>query len=279
MPVLDQILPCYNVDTYPVISLSMQTDEQRALLGAFVRRRRESMAGQDHVRRRRTPGLRREELAERAAISTTWVTWIEQGRAASPSAETLSRLANGLSLSAAEREYLFELAGRRDPVAPLPGNPGAAPSAIAALVSALAWPAYGLDPAWNLCCANAAARMLFAGLFDAGPSPNLLVYAFTHPAGKALLPDWENRVRRLLAEFRHDYGRNLNDPRVQRTVEWLCAHSPEFRESWESQSVLAREGGTRTFRQPDGQITGYTQHTLTDVERRDFRVVFLQPAG
>ncbi|MCJ2186010.1 helix-turn-helix transcriptional regulator [Novosphingobium beihaiensis] len=257
----------------------MQTDEQRDLLGAFVRQRRESMAPQGLARRRRTPGLRREELAERAAISTTWVTWIEQGRAVRPSAETLARLAEGLALSLAERRYLFELAGRRDPSAPGAGDAGAAPPSIAALVGSLAWPAYALDPAWSVCCANAAARTLFTGLFDEGPAPNLLVYAFTHPAAHALMPDWGTRVRRLLAEFRHDYSRTMRDPRVKATVEWLLANSPEFLESWENQSVLTREGGSRAFRGPDGGMAEYIQHTLADVERGDFRVVFLEPAG
>lgn len=257
----------------------MQTDEQRQLMGAFVRRRRESMAPQGHDRRRRTPGLRREELAARAAISATWVTWIEQGRAVSPSAETLARLARGLALSPAEREYLFELAGRRDPALRPPGDGSGTPAPIAALVGALAWPAYALDPAWNVCCANGAARDLFKGLFDADPAPNLLVYAFTHPAARDLMPDWNMRVRRLLAEFRHDYGRTVGDPRVRNTVEWLKANSASFLECWEDQTVLSREGGARLFRTAGGRAAAYVQHTLADVERGDFRVVFLEPAA
>lgn len=257
----------------------MQTDGQRELLGIFVRQRRESMAPQEQGRRRRTPGLRREELAARAAISTTWVTWIEQGRAVRPSAETLARLAHGLALSPAERDYLFELAARRDPAEPSAGNAGAAPSAVAALTGMLACPAYALDPAWNVCCANTAARELFVGMFDGTKAPNLLVYAFTHPAAQVLMPDRDIRVRRLLAEFRHDYSRNMQDPRVKATVEWLLANCRLFRECWEDQSVLLREGGTRSFRTPDGRVAEYIQHTLADVERGDFRVVFLQRAS
>lgn len=245
-------------------------------MGAFVRQRRESLAPEGNDRRRRTPGLRREELAARAAISSTWVTWIEQGRATRPSADTVSRLAKGLALSPAERDYLFELAGRRDPNGRAP-DPGVhAPAAIAALLDALAWPAYALDPAWNVCCANAPARALFTGLFD-DDRPNLLVYAFAHASARRLMPDWESRVRRLLAEFRRDYGRTMRDPQVRYTVEWLRENSPSFLECWEGQAVLAREGGARSFRSPDGQVTEYVQHTLADVERPDFRIVFLKP--
>lgn len=255
----------------------MQTDEQRELLGAFVRQRRESMVPEEYGRRRRTPGLRREELAARAAISTTWVTWIEQGRAVAPSAETLARLARGLALSPAERDYLFELAGRRDPEIQVKGLASAVPPAVIAAVEALNWPAYALDPAWNVCCANKAARNLFSGLFDEETEANLLVYAFTHPQARVLMPDWEARVRRLLAEFRHHYGRNMQDVRVKGTVERLLADSSRFRECWEDQSILAREGGSRIFRKVDGSMAEYTQHTLADVERGDFRLVFLQP--
>ncbi|MGH6744258.1 helix-turn-helix transcriptional regulator [Novosphingobium sp.] len=256
----------------------MRNEEQRRLLGAFVRTRRESMTPEGHDRRRRTPGLRREELAARAAIGTTWVAWIEQGRDVRPSAETLARLASGLSLSAAERDYLFSLAGRHDPVDPFADAGQAAPPAIAALVGEIAWPCYALDPAWTLCAANPAARQLFVGLFEDDPAPNLLRYVFTHPAARALLPDWNARAGRLLAEFRRDYSHGLADPRVQGVVQWLQEQSPEFRESWNAQTVLAREGGTRSFRHPDRGLLHFTQHTLADVERGDFRVVFLQPA-
>lgn len=256
----------------------MSTEAQRRLLGAFVRARREGLAPEGHGRRRRTPGLRREELAARAAIGTTWVAWIEQGREVHPSAETLGRLAGALSLSPAERDYLFSLAGRRDPADPFAAPREAAPPAITAAVAALPFPAYALDPAWSVCAANAAARRLFAGLFDSESAPNLLRYVFTHPAARTLLPDWQTRAMRLLAEFRRDYGRVMADPRVAAVLEWLQNHCPEFRAGWESQSVLAREGGARDFLHPEDGLLHFTQHTLADVEREDFRLVFLEPA-
>lgn len=256
----------------------MLEDEHRQLLGAFVRARRESIAPDTpERRRRRTPGLRREELAARAGISVTWVTWIEQGRPVCASAETLARLAEGLSLTEAERAYLFTLAARQDPRDPfLPATQ--APAAIAAMVEALPWPAYGLDPAWTVCCANAAARDLFVGLFDEEPA-NLLRYIFTHPMARALLPDWEERCHRVLAEFRRDYGRVLGDPRVAAMVDGLSANSEAFRAAWGRQKVLAREGGARLFQHPLRGDLRFTQHTLAEVERGDFRLVVLQPSA
>lgn len=257
----------------------MDTPEQRRLLGAFVRARREALTP-DAVsggRKRRTPGLRREELADRAGIGVTWVSWIEQGRPVRPSAETLARLAGALHLGRAERAYLFELAGRRDPANPFSGSGTDAPAAIGAMVSALPWPAYGLDPAWNLCCWNEPARRLLVGLFDEAEHCNLLRYVFTSADARALLPDWEERAGRLLAEFRADYGRNLADPRAKAVVDWLGERSHEFRSAWERQAVIDREGGLRRFDHPvDGPLV-FRQHTLCAHERADFKLVALEP--
>ena len=256
----------------------MMEDEQRKLLGAFVRARRESIAPDAPTRRRRTPGLRREELAARAGIGVTWVAWIEQGREVRASAETLARLADGLDLTRAERAYLFTLAARHDPADPFAQSLSEAPAAITALVEGLNWPAYALDAAWNVCCANAAARGLFVGLFGDEARPNLLRYIFTSPQARDLLPDWSERCDRVLAEFRRDYGRLVGDPRVAGVVAWLRENSEAFRTAWDRQSVLARAGGLRLFRHPDQGALRFTQHTLADVERGDFRLVVLQPA-
>ena len=256
----------------------MMDEKQRRLLGTFVRARRESIAPDAPTRRRRTPGLRREELAARAGIGVTWVAWIEQGREVRASAETLARLADGLNLTRAERAYLFTLAARHDPADPFSGAPAEAPPAITALVQGLAWPAYGLDAAWNVCCANAAARHLFVGLFDGEDQPNLLRSIFTCPPARALLPDWADRCHRVLAEFRRDYGRVLGDPRVASVVAWLRENSEVFRTAWDRQSVLAPGGGLRLFHHPDDGPLRFTQHTLAEVERGDFRLVVLDPA-
>ena len=93
----------------------MLDPDQRRLLGAFVRAHRERMQPTAAAGRRRTSGLRREELAARAGISATWCTWIEQGRPVQASPEALGRIAHALALSRAERAYLFDLAGRLDP--------------------------------------------------------------------------------------------------------------------------------------------------------------------
>ncbi|WP_457108414.1 helix-turn-helix transcriptional regulator [Methylobacterium sp. P5_C11] len=257
----------------------MITDAQRRLLGRFVRSHRERIAPDLPGRRRRTPGLRREELAARAGIGVTWCAWIEQGRDVSVSPGTLSRLAIALALTPAERAYLFELAGRRDPDAPPSVAASPAPEAITALVDALACPAYGLDRQWNACCWNAAAERLFADWLGHGRPKNLLRYTFLAPSARDLLPDWRERARRVLAEFRADYARLIDDPGLNGLIATLKTESELFASEWEAQSVMAREGGSRAFRHPeDGPLT-YTQHTFSPAERPDYKLVTLVPCA
>lgn len=255
----------------------MNDDGQRSLLGAFIRARREAMEPLGSGRRR-TPGLRREELAARAGISATWCAWLEQGREVRASTHALSRLAHALVLTRAERAYLFELSGRHDPEAPPPTASAPAPPSLAAAVAAMACPAYGLDRFWNACCWNAAASELFVGWLDGGGRPSLLRFIFLDPAARHLVPDWEVRALRLLAEFRSDFGRGLNDPELTGMVANLIKESPLFARGWQRQAVLSREGGLRVFRGGNGELRRYDQHTLTPSDRPDHKLVMLIPA-
>jgi transcriptional regulator with XRE-family HTH domain len=257
----------------------MTPDEQRKLLGQFIRSHRERTSPDMVVRRRRTPGLRREELAARAGIGVTWCAWIEQGREIGVSSETLARLAKALALTPAERAYLFELAGRRDPAAPRSIPLSEAPEAVSALVRALPYPAYGLDRFWNACCWNGAAEHLFAGWLGEGCQRNLLRYTFTAPSAQALLPDWEQRARRLLAEFRADCARLLNDAALHDLVQRLSEESDLFAHEWEAQTVMAREGGLRAFLHPTDGPLSYAQHTFSPAERPDYKLVALVPSS
>lgn len=225
--------------------------------------------------RRRTPGLRREELAQRAGISATWCAWLEQGREVQASPHALSRLARALGLTRAERAYLFDLAGRHDPEEIAPAAP--VPPALLAAVAAISCPVYGLDRFWNVCCWNAAAQTLFATWLTPGRHPNLLRYIFTDPSARDFIPDWDTRALRLLAEFRADYSRGRHDPEMAGFVAELTAGSAEFARGWQRQSVLAREGGLRTFRGPDGVVLPFQQHTLVPPEQPDYKLVMLVP--
>ena len=250
---------------------------KRRLLGEFVRAHRERLAPAQTPGRRRTPGLRREELAVRARISATWCAWIEQGRDVQVSPQALSRLAAALDLTRAERSYLFELADRRDPDQPPPGLTLEAPASLVAAVEATMHPAYGLDGFWNACCWNAAAARLFKGWLSDGCQRNLLRFMFLDPAARKLIPKWKDRATRLLAEFRADYSRGLNDPRLREMVAALRQESPLFETAWHRQGVLDRESGLRAFTHPDDGPLRLTQHTFKPSERSDYKLVILTP--
>ncbi|HEX9169661.1 MAG TPA: helix-turn-helix transcriptional regulator [Roseiarcus sp.] len=227
--------------------------------------------------RRRTSGLRREELAARAGISVTWCTWIEQGRPVQASPDALDRIAQALSLSHAERDYLFELAGRVDPDGQSRSSPDAPPALIAA-VKAIKHPAYGLDRLWNACSWNEAARQLFHGWLDGDCQRNLLRYVFLEPSARVLIPAWKDRARRLLAEFRADFAHTFRDARVKTFVDALRAESPLFAEAWDEQAVQIREGGLRIFDHPRDGLLSFTQHTFAPSDRPDYKLVMLAPA-
>ena len=248
--------------------------DQRRLLGDFVRAHRERLQPAASGGRRRTPGLRREEVAQLGGISTTWYTWLEQGRDIALSPHALARLAGALRLSRPERAYLFELAGRRDPAAPAPAAGADAPPSLLAAVERLSDPAYGLDPLWNACCWNAAAGRLFEAWLR-GPERNLLRWIFLDEAARRLIDGFEDRARRVLAEFRADFSRSLNDPRMRALVEDLRAASPLFAAFWDEQGVLAREGGLRRFHHPQDGTVEFDQFTYVPADRPDCKLVLL----
>jgi transcriptional regulator with XRE-family HTH domain len=259
---------------------------QRRALGEFLRARRArltpAMVGLEPGLRRRTPGLRREEVAQLGALSPTWYSWIEQGREVSVSPAALARLARALRLSAAERAYLFELAAKRDPDSPAATDQDEMPPAVASAVDAIAVPAYVLDRTWTARAWNAAAARLFVGWLDrrdAGEQRNLLRFIFATPAARSFIADWEERARRVLAEFRADHGRHLDDPTLAALVDELRRTSAFFDRVWREQGVTGREGGERRFNHPTDGPLRYEQVTFTLASRPDFKLVVLTPAA
>jgi transcriptional regulator with XRE-family HTH domain len=255
--------------------------DQRKALGAFLCRQRAkllpAMVGLAQGSRRRTPGLRREEVAELSGISATWYSWIEQGRDVSLSAPALARLAGALQLSSAERSYLFELAGKRDPKEPADGEPAELPPGLAAVVQMLPTPAYLLDRYWRARAWNAPAERLFAGWLDRPGDHGLLEYIFLEPAARALIRDWENRARRILAEFRVDFSRHMDDPALNGLVSDLARRSALFARSWEEHAVLGREGGERTFNHPRDGFLRFEQVAFNLASHPEFKLMVLTP--
>lgn len=258
------------------------TAEQRRLLGAFLRAKREKLAPADvrahggGVRPRRTPGLRREEVAQLCGMSPTWYTWLEQGREVSASAQALARIAEALHLTSAERAYVFELTRKRDPEAAAEnGEPGeTTPSSLIAAVNAIADPAYVLDASWNVCAWNEPALRLFSRWLESGER-NLLRFVFLDESARGFIRDWDHRAQRLVAEFRADTAARAHDEDVASLVQTLRSASPRFAQLWDDHSVLARDGGAREFNHPDEGVLRFEQITFVPAAHPTYKLVML----
>lgn len=255
----------------------MNDADTRALLGAFIRAHRERLPiPAKAVGRRRTPGWRREELAEAAGVGVTWITWLEQGRDVSASPAALVRLADALLLNPAERASLFDLAGRRDPTEPAEPHLHL-PDHVLMLPTLLQVPAYLLDHLWTARAWNAAAAQLFTGWLDEGRERNLLRFVFLSPQAQTLIADWPERAQRLVAEFRADFSRRPRDPAMQALIDELSSSSALFTKLWREQTVLHREGGERSFQLADGVVQRYQQTTLLVASQTECKLVCLVP--
>jgi transcriptional regulator with XRE-family HTH domain len=258
--------------------ITRRSIEQRRAFGDFVRAQREKLTpaavGLPSGTRRRTPGLRREELAQLCGVSTTWFAWIEQGRDISVSPSALMRLSGALRLGRAERAYLFDLAGIRDTDQDHCDTDSVAP-VVLACVDSIAVPAYVLDRDWNALSWNAAATHLFVGWLDVPGECNLLRFTFCEPRARALICDWETRARRLAAEFRAASSAHIDDPGLRMLVAALRRDSREFTEFWDRHVVLGREGGERTFNHPIDGFLRYEQVTFNLAGHPDLRLIML----
>jgi len=254
----------------------IDSDYKRTALGAFIRAHREQLTApsRSHARRR-TPGWRREELAQAAGIGVTWLTWLEQGRDVKASAAVCSRLAQALQLNSAERASLFELANRRDP--DLLDDPTHELTAeFLALPHVISGPAYILDHTWTAKAWNGPAAELFHGWLDADDQDrNLLHFMFLAVEARSFIVDWPQRAARLVAEFRADFNRYLGDADLVALVEELASKSPEFKHYWRASAVFEREGGVREFHHPVRGRLVYRQTTLLTPTQLSAKLVCL----
>jgi len=259
------------------------SSDQRSALGAFVRAHRERLdpASFDlNIRSwRRTAGLRREEVAELAGLSVTWITWIEQGRDISVSAGSLAKLAVALRMTAAEQEYLFELAGRHKS-----GKSSERPKLetrplLEACVRQIAGPAYVLDRFWHPICWNELAEQLLPAWLSQ-PSPESLIhFFFLNPAAKQIALDWNDRARRVAYEFRAANADIYDDADLMHFIEELRKDSAEFDLIWSEHKVLNREGGQRSFVEPAGTTRYYHQVVAHLAGAHRLTLTILVPVG
>ncbi|MET3857734.1 MULTISPECIES: helix-turn-helix transcriptional regulator [unclassified Rhizobium] len=222
-------------------------------LAAFLKDRRTRLdpASFGFSGRRRTPGLRREEVAQRANISPTWYTWLEQGRGGAPSADVLNRIAAGLMLTEPEREHLFMLGLGRPPEVRYTPVEGVTPRLQRLLDSLDSSPAFIKTAMWDVVAWNRAAAVVLTDYSTIPPEQrNILRLIFSNPAIRAKQHDWQTLAGFVVAAFRADVARAGAGSEVSRLVEELSASSPDFAHHWKENDVRIHGDGVKRLQHP-----------------------------
>jgi transcriptional regulator with XRE-family HTH domain len=226
---------------------------RRAELAGFLRSRRAALRPADvgldpGDGRRRTPGLRREEVARLSGVGLSWYTWLEQGRDVTPSAQVLLALSRALALAPAERDHLFLLAE----VTPPPVGEEPLDEDTAALVEGLLpHVAFVLDPRFDVVAHNRAAELVMAGLVAAPAGRrNLLLWLFDPGTWDAGAPGWRRTAHANLLDFRTEFARHPGDPAYLALVEELSDRNPAFRQWWARHDIQVMEPARKRLAHP-----------------------------
>jgi len=251
-------------------------------LGTFLRDRRmrlEPAAFGFPTTRRRTPGLRREEVAQRANISPTWYTWLEQGRGGAPSADVLERIATGLMLTEPEREHLHILAFGHPPEARYKEPDGVTPRLQRVLDAIPVSPAMIRTATWDVIAWNRAATVL---LTDYSRLPrkqrNILRLMFSDSRVKAAQDDWLGVARFVVGAFRADAARAGAGAEIRQLVEELSRMSPLFESLWRDNEVVGHGEGVKRLHHPRIGLLELEFSTFAVEGRSDLNMMIYNPA-
>ncbi len=249
----------------------MDEQERRQALADFLRQRRASLSplevGLPAGARRRTPGLRREEVALLASMGTSWYVWLEQARDVHPSAQILESLAQALRLTLDERRHLFWLAGQELPPHAAPGAERITPRLCQMLNDLDPLPAYITGRRWDYLAWNRAADGVFSLARASTPyERNMIWRLFTSRTIRQATPNWEQKIKAALAEFRVASARYPGDASFDELIAALKEASPEFRRWW-------------PHHEPGSSLDGHKIMTHPLVGRLEFEFVTLQVPG
>jgi transcriptional regulator with XRE-family HTH domain len=252
------------------------------LLGTYLKDRRAKLDPATlgfSTQRRRTLGLRREEVAQRANISPTWYTWLEQGRGGAPSADVLDRIARALMLTDVERERLFLLGLGRPPEVRYRKDEGVTPRLQRVLDALEPSPALIRTATWDIVAWNRAATVM---LTDYGSLPrdqrNVLRFIFLDPRVRAAQYDWESVARFVVGAFRVDAARAGAAAQVEPLVDELCRLSPEFKAMWRDNDVRSHGEGVKHIRHPVLGPIAFEYSAFAVDGRPDLSMVVYNPA-
>jgi transcriptional regulator with XRE-family HTH domain len=268
----------------PPIRENGNGERRRAELADFLRKRRESIRPEDvglpSGGRRRTPGLRREEVAQLAGVGTTWYTWLEQGRDVRASFDVLEAIAKALRLTPAERNHLILLGRGEEAPACKPPAEHVSPTLRRLVESLGANPAMVLGRRWDYLAWNRAACVVF-GDFGSIPKParNHLWQMFMDPGRREMFTDWEQSSRLAAAKFRADHARHLGDPSFEELVHALRQASPDFCEAWKRHEVARAGEGRKTMEHPVAGTLQFEHAVFHPVEFPEQRLTLYSPVA
>ncbi|WP_460367505.1 helix-turn-helix transcriptional regulator [Actinocorallia lasiicapitis] len=258
------------------------TSGRRADLASFLRTRRERLTpesvGLPGGSRRRTPGLRREELAQLAGVGVTWYTWLEQGRPIRASVQVLDAVSRTLRLDPAEHEHLYRLADvPRPPSGPSVPHP---PPELQTIMDALSpFPACALTERFDVVAANRAYLALFPTMIPSdGESRgcNIIKGLFACP-GCNPFADGSVELPLMVATFRAAYARHAGEPEWDRLVAELQETGPRFTDLWHTHDVAAHDTSRKVFRHPAIGTLSFTSTSLSVLPAADLRLTVYTP--
>lgn len=260
----------------------MSSSKLEGSLGAYLKDRRSRLDPATlglSSSRRRTPGLRREEVAQRANISPTWYTWLEQGRGGAPSAEVLERIAAGLMLSDTEREHLFMLGRGHMPVVRYTPAQDVTPRLQRVLDSFELSPAIVRTATWDVVAWNRAAAAVMTDYSLLPPEErNILRLIFCNPNVRQAQTDWMRVARFVVATFRADATRAGATAETSALVEELRSRSPEFDALWRDNDVDHHGEGTKRLHHPAAGLIELEYTGFSVDGRPDLNMVVYNPA-
>jgi transcriptional regulator with XRE-family HTH domain len=251
---------------------------RRDQLSDFLRTRRARLTpadvGMAAAGQRRTPGLRREEVAALAGVGVSWYTWLEQGRDITVSTAVLDAISTALRMTDAERAHLYMLSGLNPP--PLGGHRGASvtPELLNLIDAWLPRPAMLQDRYWNLLAINDATRNVF-GYSDT--DHNCLISFFTNARYRSMYAHWTSVAPGVVAAFRADAARYPDDPEFARVVDDLSAISPDFVELWKRHDVGPHVQAVKAVHHPEAGDLVFDKTTLAVADRPDWHLVMYNP--
>jgi transcriptional regulator with XRE-family HTH domain len=265
----------------------MLSDERRRQIADFLKtrrmRRQPEELGRPRGRRRRTPGLRREEVATAAGVSAEWYTWLEQARDVRPSAQVLSRIAEALRLEPHETRHLLTLGGYA-----VPASGSDMPRSVSVslrlqrLIDQMDFgPAWVLGERWDILAWNRAAWVIHGDLVGLqGIERNALYQLFLGDRLRSILVDWDKHGRQCVAKLRAAYASRVDDPWFNELVTLLRTRSEQFGRWWNENDIEVFQEGVKHYEHPEAGrlVFDYSVLEVLDERMASLRVIAYVPA-